>query len=118
MLKLQAEKVSQAREQTPQQQAESGQMAAALHAWRDSPEGAQWQKDRARLPVLAIRPDLLTQLAQHDVVVVSGDTGCGKTTQVLSFVSFATCACMHACPVVQLQRCMLFVHCCVYTHAD
>ena len=32
--------------------------------------------------MLSIRRDLLTQLADHDVVVVSGDTGCGKTTQV------------------------------------
>ena len=83
-------------EQSPQQKQESGQMAAALQTWRDSPEGAQWQKDRAKLPVLAIRADLLTQLAQHDVVVVSGDTGCGKTTQVFFLVSLAN-LCMHAC---------------------
>lgn len=59
-------------------------MAEALQGWRGSKEGAQWQQDRARLPVRAIRQDLLSQLAQQDVVVVSGDTGCGKTTQVPS----------------------------------
>ncbi len=57
-------------------------MAESLEGWRSSREGAQWQQDRARLPVLTIRQDLLAQLAEHDVVVVSGDTGCGKTTQV------------------------------------
>ena len=58
-------------------------MAEALERWRNSSEGAKWQQVRARLPVLSIRQDLLAQLAEHDVVVVSGDTGCGKTTQVL-----------------------------------
>lgn len=71
------------REQTQQQRAESEEMAQALEGWRSSREGSQWQQDRARLPVLTIRQDLLARLAEHDVVVVSGDTGCGKTTQVL-----------------------------------
>ena len=57
-------------------------MAEALKQWRGTREGAKWQQDRARLPVLSIKQDLLTELQQHDVVVVSGDTGCGKTTQV------------------------------------
>ena len=57
-------------------------MAEALKRWQKSQEGAKWQQDRARLPVLSIKQDLLSQLLQHDVVVVSGDTGCGKTTQV------------------------------------
>ena len=63
-------------------------MAEALQRWRSSKEGAKWQQDRARLPVLAIKQDLLTQLQQHDVVVVSGDTGCGKTTQVCALYIF------------------------------
>ena len=62
--------------------AESADMAEALRSWRGTREGAKWQQDRARLPVLSIKQDLLSQLQQHDVVVVSGDTGCGKTTQV------------------------------------
>ena len=71
------------REQSQQQRAESEEMAQQLAEWRSSREGSQWQQDRGRLPVLTIRQDLLAQLAEHDVVVVSGDTGCGKTTQVL-----------------------------------
>ena len=71
------------REQTQQQRAESEEMAQQLEEWRSRREGSQWQQDRARLPGLTIRQDLLAQLAEHDVVVVSGDTGCGKTTQVL-----------------------------------
>ena len=34
------------------------------------------------LPVQAIRDALLQALRTHNVAVVSGDTGCGKTTQV------------------------------------
>ena len=80
---MQADLASKVRQQSQQQQAESRGMAKGLEHWRSSSEGAKWQQDRARLPVLSIRHDLLTQLADCDVVVVSGDTGCGKTTQVL-----------------------------------
>ena len=80
---MQAESVPQVRQQSQQQQTESRGMAHDLEQWRSSSEGAKWQQDRARLPVLTIRQDLLKQLADHDVVVVSGDTGCGKTTQVM-----------------------------------
>lgn len=80
---MQAESVPQTQQQSQQQQAESRAMAHDLKQWQSSSEGAKWQQDRARLPVLTIRQDLLTQLADHDVVVVSGDTGCGKTTQVM-----------------------------------
>lgn len=69
-------------ELTRKQKEESADMSEALRRWKDSREGAKWQQDRARLPVLSIKQDLLSQLQQHDVVVVSGDTGCGKTTQV------------------------------------
>ena len=79
---MQVQIAAQVRQQSQQQRAESHEMAASLEEWRSSREGAQWQQDRARLPVLTIRQDLLAQLAEHDVVVVSGDTGCGKTTQV------------------------------------
>jgi HrpA-like RNA helicase len=41
----------------------------------------RWQAQRAALPVAAIRAPLLEALQQADVAVVSGDTGCGKTTQ-------------------------------------
>ena len=41
-------------------------------------------QQRRGLPVWGIREALLQALAVHDVAVVSGDTGCGKTTQVWS----------------------------------
>lgn len=35
-----------------------------------------------RLPIVEVRDGLLQALRRHDVVVVTGDTGSGKTTQV------------------------------------
>ena len=57
-------------------------MLRRLQAWRDSAEGTQWCSKREQLPVGQIRQALLEALTQHDVAVVGGDTGCGKTTQV------------------------------------
>lgn len=34
------------------------------------------------LPIARVRDEILGALRQHDVVVVSGETGSGKTTQV------------------------------------
>ena len=51
---------------------------------------------RNRLPVAGMREELLAAVKRHQVVVVSGETGCGKTTQV-------GCQCLCLC------RCMVFV---------
>ncbi|CAK0787622.1 hypothetical protein CVIRNUC_010844 [Coccomyxa viridis] len=67
---------------SPAQVAESRDMLRRLQAWRDSAEGVQWRSKREQLPVGQIRQALLEALTQHDVAVVGGDTGCGKTTQV------------------------------------
>ena len=65
------------------QESESREMLRRFKAWRDSAEGRQWQAKREQLPVVQIRQGLLEALSQHDVAVVGGDTGCGKTTQVI-----------------------------------
>ena len=57
-------------------------MLRRLNAWRKSAEGTQWTGKREQLPVVQIRQGLVEALSQHDVAVVGGDTGCGKTTQV------------------------------------
>ena len=41
---------------------------------------------RARLPVAAYRQLVLDTVAANQVVLLSGDTGCGKTTQVPNFI--------------------------------
>uniref|UniRef100_A0A8V5GT56 Uncharacterized protein n=1 Tax=Melopsittacus undulatus TaxID=13146 RepID=A0A8V5GT56_MELUD len=44
------------------------------------------QRERAALPIARYREQLLDAVAQHQVVLVAGDTGCGKSTQVPQFL--------------------------------
>ena len=41
---------------------------------------------REQLPAFDMKEELLTAVRKHQVVVLSGETGCGKTTQVRSLV--------------------------------
>ncbi|WIA34158.1 hypothetical protein OEZ86_012518 [Tetradesmus obliquus] len=47
---------------------------------------AQLQAQREALPAAAARGDCLRLLEQHQVVIVTGETGCGKSTQVPQFI--------------------------------
>lgn len=40
------------------------------------------QQGRRKLPAYARREDILEAINNNQVVVISGETGCGKTTQV------------------------------------
>ncbi|KAI8068723.1 hypothetical protein BC940DRAFT_33939 [Gongronella butleri] len=42
---------------------------------------------RQKLPISAYRNDLLEKIAAHQVVVLSGETGCGKSTQLPQFLA-------------------------------
>ena len=42
--------------------------------------------DKDALPVAAHRQAVLDALDEHGVLVISGDTGCGKSTQVPQFL--------------------------------
>lgn len=64
----------------------SKQLKAQLQATR---EDLQWKKmfeKRSQLPICALADDLLDRLRSNDAVVVCGETGCGKTTQVPQFL--------------------------------
>ncbi|GAB2253881.1 hypothetical protein Droror1_Dr00021690 [Drosera rotundifolia] len=41
---------------------------------------------REKLPAFKVKDDFLKAVARHQVVVVSGETGCGKTTQLPQFI--------------------------------
>lgn len=43
-------------------------------------------KFAASLPAAAVRQQVLSLLEQHQVILISGETGCGKTTQVPQFL--------------------------------
>ena len=40
---------------------------------------------RRSLPIFAYREDVLNAVALNQLVIVAGDTGCGKSTQVALF---------------------------------
>jgi HrpA-like RNA helicase len=48
----------------------------------DDAAHATLQQQRASLPAAASRGQLLQLLDRHQVLLVTGDTGCGKSTQV------------------------------------
>ena len=41
---------------------------------------------RTKLPAWAKRHELLDAISRHQVVIVAGETGCGKTTQLPQFI--------------------------------
>ena len=42
-------------------------------------------KDRSDLPVFNARQEILNAINDNPVVIIRGNTGCGKTTQVIYF---------------------------------
>ncbi|OMO51588.1 Double-stranded RNA-binding protein [Corchorus capsularis] len=54
--------------------------------WLDSPEGQKMLEFRRSLPAYKERDALLNAISQNQVVVVSGETGCGKTTQLPQYI--------------------------------
>ncbi|XP_051171646.1 dosage compensation regulator-like isoform X2 [Leptopilina boulardi] len=43
-------------------------------------------KDRCQLPVYAKRNEIMTAINDNPVIIIRGNTGCGKTTQVCQFI--------------------------------
>lgn len=43
-------------------------------------------KHRKGLPIFPFKEQILSLLAEHDIILVAGDTGCGKSTQVPQFL--------------------------------
>ena len=65
---------------------EDARAAAAERARRDHPSTTASFVGRSKLPASSRRDALLDAIARSQVVVVSGETGCGKTTQLPQFV--------------------------------
>ncbi|GAB2218910.1 hypothetical protein Drorol1_Dr00002143, partial [Drosera rotundifolia] len=55
-------------------------------AWQESPEGRRMLEFRKSLPAFNEKERLLQAIAKNQVVVISGETGCGKTTQLPQYI--------------------------------
>ncbi|KAL5817928.1 hypothetical protein ACOSQ3_026306 [Xanthoceras sorbifolium] len=67
-------------------QRRSLQLREKQQDWQESPEGQKMLEFRRSLPAYKEREALLKAVSQNQVVVVSGETGCGKTTQLPQYI--------------------------------
>ncbi|KAK3189435.1 hypothetical protein Dsin_028996 [Dipteronia sinensis] len=67
-------------------QRRSLRMRDQLQTWQASPDGKKMLEFRRSLPAYKEKDTLLTTISQNQVVIISGETGCGKTTQVPQFI--------------------------------
>lgn len=52
----------------------------------DQPSHCLHQTQRQGLPIASFRDEIVNTLAKSQVLVLSGETGCGKSTQLPSFI--------------------------------
>ncbi|KAF2302260.1 hypothetical protein GH714_033906 [Hevea brasiliensis] len=73
--------------------------------WQESPEGQKMTEFRRSLPAYKERDALLKAISENQVVVVSGETGCGKTTQLPQYIleSEIEAACGATCSIICTQ---------------
>ncbi|KAJ6720057.1 ATP-DEPENDENT RNA HELICASE [Salix viminalis] len=67
-------------------QRRSLQMHNMQRAWQESPEGRKMMDFRKSLPAFKEKERLLQAIAGNQVIVISGETGCGKTTQLPQYI--------------------------------
>ncbi|KAI3664863.1 hypothetical protein L6452_43472 [Arctium lappa] len=67
-------------------QRRSLQMRNMQRAWEESPEGKKMLQARMSLPAFREKERLLQAIAQNQVIIISGETGCGKTTQLPQYI--------------------------------
>ncbi|KAJ7515980.1 hypothetical protein O6H91_22G036900 [Diphasiastrum complanatum] len=53
---------------------------------RNMPALQEIAKQRAKLPITSFKDEITLLVSNHQVVLVAGETGCGKTTQVPQFI--------------------------------
>lgn len=68
------------------EQAESTALKKQLEHKIKLPKYLKMLQARASLPIARLKKHFLQLLKENDVIVVSGETGCGKTTQVPQFI--------------------------------
>ncbi|KQK02430.1 hypothetical protein BRADI_2g01360v3 [Brachypodium distachyon] len=68
------------------QKRKSLQLRNQQAAWQESNDGQSMMEFRRSLPAYKERQSLLDAISRNQVVVVSGETGCGKTTQLPQYI--------------------------------
>ncbi|TKY50912.1 ATP-dependent RNA helicase A [Spatholobus suberectus] len=81
------------------------QMRDQQQAWQESPEGRRMLEFRRSLPAYKKKEAILSVISRNQVVIISGKTGCGKTTQIPQFIleSEIESVCGAACNVICTQ---------------
>ncbi|KAK4371730.1 hypothetical protein RND71_007114 [Anisodus tanguticus] len=67
-------------------QRQSLRMRNMQRGWQESPDGNKMLEFRKSLPAFKEKERLLQAIARNQVVVISGETGCGKTTQLPQYI--------------------------------
>ncbi|KAK7343440.1 hypothetical protein VNO77_12188 [Canavalia gladiata] len=62
------------------------QMRDQQQAWQESPEGRRMLEFRRSLPAYKRKEMILSVISKNQVIIISGETGCGKTTQIPQFI--------------------------------
>jgi ATP-dependent RNA helicase DHX29 len=96
-------------------------LAKELKEWQASDEGMGWAQQRSQLPVTAIRKDFIQALSpsssssssspqnknndNNDIIIISGETGSGKTTQIPQYILESSIEAGHGskCSIVVTQ---------------
>ncbi|XP_076232336.1 ATP-dependent DNA/RNA helicase DHX36 isoform X2 [Calliopsis andreniformis] len=53
---------------------------------KSSPEYEKMMKFRSKLPSYQMKEEILKAIRENQVLIISGETGCGKTTQITQFI--------------------------------
>lgn len=70
---------------------------------RNLPKLKKISEDKAKLPIAAFQDVITSTIATHQVVLISGETGCGKTTQVPQFLLDYMWSSGKACKIICTQ---------------
>ena len=84
--KLEREKQLAAKADASKHSETSKKLKAQLESSRNDQKWRQLYEKRSNLPIALLKDELLERLRSHDAIVVCGETGCGKTTQVPQFL--------------------------------
>ncbi|BFZ23488.1 hypothetical protein BsWGS_26527 [Bradybaena similaris] len=63
-----------------------GMLQKAVHKCHENPEFQELLKSRQQLPVFQFRDKVMAAVRENSVIVIAGETGSGKSTQVPQFI--------------------------------